>query len=177
MMRRCERARERIGERPDLDIRGSWRSCNRLEMAEFSPARLYEMDKHLRYLRTNADWRNEVMENAWTSRRLIEPHRQIRLLQHPNPCQPFSLGGKHLADHDGRNLFPEVTGRSASRPVAVLENVMASGHLPAILRVRLGTGMFSVRRDAEKPGRVITPGYRRQECSGHEPEYHVACAC
>ena len=50
---------------------------------------------------------------------------KVRLLAGGAPCQPFSLGGKHKAHDDGRNLFPEVV-RSVRelRPAAVLlENV------------------------------------------------------
>lgn len=41
------------------------------------------------------------------------------------PCQPFSLGGRHRGDEDGRNMFPQVfRAVRALRPKAViLENV------------------------------------------------------
>src|SRR5947209_2668243 len=32
----------------------------------------------------------------------------VRLLAGGAPCQPFSLAGKHRAEQDGRNQFPEV---------------------------------------------------------------------
>jgi DNA (cytosine-5)-methyltransferase 1 len=49
----------------------------------------------------------------------------ISLLAAGAPCQPFSLGGKHLAHSDDRNLFPEVLRATRDiRPRAVLlENV------------------------------------------------------
>ena len=48
-----------------------------------------------------------------------------RLLAGGAPCQPFSLAGRHLADKDDRNMFPEVLRAVRSlRPQAVmLENV------------------------------------------------------
>lgn len=49
----------------------------------------------------------------------------VELLVGGAPCQPFSLGGKHLGDEDGRNMFPEVfRAIRALRPKAImLENV------------------------------------------------------
>ena len=49
----------------------------------------------------------------------------IRLLAGGAPCQPFSSAGRHLADKDDRNMFPEVFRAIRSlRPHAViLENV------------------------------------------------------
>lgn len=51
-------------------------------------------------------------------------HR-VRVLSGGPPCQPFSFGGKHLAERDGRNQFPS-TLRAVRilRPAAILlENV------------------------------------------------------
>jgi DNA (cytosine-5)-methyltransferase 1 len=49
----------------------------------------------------------------------------IELLAGGPPCQPFSLGGKHRAHQDRRDMFPEVTRALRSiRPKAILiENV------------------------------------------------------
>jgi len=51
--------------------------------------------------------------------------KPVRLLAAGAPCQPFSLAGKHLAEKDGRNLFPQVLRAvRALNPQAVfLENV------------------------------------------------------
>jgi len=51
--------------------------------------------------------------------------RAVDLLAAGAPCQPFSLGGKHRGDEDGRNMFPQVfRAMRELRPKAVLlENV------------------------------------------------------
>lgn len=69
------------------------------------------------------DW--PVLE---TDARLVNYHAladSVDLLAGGAPCQPFSLGGKHRGDEDGRNMFPEVfRAIRALRPKAiVLENV------------------------------------------------------
>jgi DNA (cytosine-5)-methyltransferase 1 len=50
---------------------------------------------------------------------------RVDLLAGGAPCQPFSLGGRHLGDQDGRNLFPQVfRALRELRPRAfLLENV------------------------------------------------------
>ncbi len=50
---------------------------------------------------------------------------KVNLLAGGPPCQPFSIGGKHLGDTDHRNMFPEVfRAARALRPQAILvENV------------------------------------------------------
>jgi DNA (cytosine-5)-methyltransferase 1 len=50
---------------------------------------------------------------------------RVDLLAGGAPCQPFSLGGRHRADQDGRNMFPEVfRAIRALRPkMVLLENV------------------------------------------------------
>ena len=50
---------------------------------------------------------------------------RVDLIAAGAPCQPFSLGGRHLGDQDERNMFPEVfRAVRAVRPKAVLlENV------------------------------------------------------
>jgi len=60
--------------------------------------------------------------------RLVEWSRfehGVALVSGGAPCQPFSLGGKHLASRDGRNLFPEVHRaiRALKPAIVVLENV------------------------------------------------------
>jgi DNA (cytosine-5)-methyltransferase 1 len=100
-------------------------------MAGFDPSVYYEVDQTAwRTLKRNglikADppgWPShmgDVSKVDWCS----FPHR-VRLLFAGVPCQPFSLAGKHLADRDGRNNFPELLRAIRQlRPQAVLvENV------------------------------------------------------
>jgi len=49
----------------------------------------------------------------------------VTLLAAGAPCQPFSLGGKHLGDADDRNLFPEVfrAAREMRPEMVLVENV------------------------------------------------------
>lgn len=99
--------------------------------AGFSTAGLVEFDRHAcETLRVNADFlqigtRWPVIEG---DARLVDYSRvtdSVDLLAGGAPCQPFSLGGKHRGDEDGRNMFPEVfRAVRALRPKAILlENV------------------------------------------------------
>lgn len=51
--------------------------------------------------------------------------KPVRLLSGGPPCQPFSMGGKHLAERDGRNQFPAALRaiRDLRPAVVLLENV------------------------------------------------------
>lgn len=56
----------------------------------------------------------------------FRPHLgKVDLLAAGAPCQPFSLGGKHLGNQDGRNMFPEVfrAVRESLPPAVIVENV------------------------------------------------------
>lgn len=102
-----------------------------LKNAGFSPATFYELDKYAcRTLRHNIasklpTLRGTVEETDIHLVRWDNAKDAVRLLAAGAPCQPFSLGGKHLAEQDGRNLFPEVfRAVRALRPAAILlENV------------------------------------------------------
>lgn len=116
----------------DLDLfAGAGGLAIGLKAAGFGPTQMYELDKHsCKTLRTNAAAEpptlagtvpeGDVQSVDWTTLK-----DTVRLLAAGAPCQPFSLGGKHRAQHDGRNLFPEVLRAIRSlRPQAVLlENV------------------------------------------------------
>ena len=73
--------------------------------------------------------------------------KEVRLLSGGLPCQPFSVGGKRLADGDERNQFPStLRAVRALRPAAVLlENV------PGILRDSLAPYFEYVLRQLARP--------------------------
>lgn len=85
----------------------AWRTLTRNGLARSAPPQWSEHQGDVR----RVDWHD-----------LQTP---VRLLAAGVPCQPFSFAGKHLADRDGRNLFPELLRAvHVLRPAAVLvENV------------------------------------------------------
>jgi DNA (cytosine-5)-methyltransferase 1 len=102
-----------------------------LKKAGFAPVTLYELDKYAcRTLRQNIASKTPTLQGVVEE---IDVHlvrwesvtKPVRLLAAGAPCQPFSLGGKHLAEQDGRNLFPVMfRAVRALRPGAILlENV------------------------------------------------------
>lgn len=102
-----------------------------IHQAGFSSAGLVELNKHAcGTLRINAD--SLEIGTRWpvieSDARLVDYSGladSVDLLAGGAPCQPFSLGGKHRGDEDGRNMFPEVfRAVRALRPKAILlENV------------------------------------------------------
>jgi DNA (cytosine-5)-methyltransferase 1 len=155
-----------------------------LHSAGFSPLSVYEKDKKAcETLRHNAGvggtlsatvYEEDVKEVVWDVCR-----KDVRLLAAGAPCQPFSLGGKHRAHQDERNLFPEVL-RSvrALKPKAVLiENVRG------ILRADFQPFFEYILRQLEYPSLASRKGekwldhdrrIRQHQCSaGYLPEYHV----
>jgi site-specific DNA-cytosine methylase len=103
----------------------------------------------------------------------------VRLLAAGSPCQPFSLGGKHLADQDGRNLFPQILRamRNLNPQVVLLENVRG------LLRASFKPYFDYILRQLECPS--VKPQHnelwqhhdariqRRQRSRGYQPEYIV----
>ena len=95
------------------------------------PDHLFELDKHCcETLKHNAKGekpsvsgevhREDVALVDWSTVR-----KPVRLLSGGPPCQPFSMGGKHLAERDGRNQFPAALRaiRELRPAVVLLENV------------------------------------------------------
>lgn len=101
-----------------------------LGMAGFAPAYFFEQDQYsCATLDANTKYsctlsgpvhREDIRNFDWGS--VTQP---IRLLAAGAPCQPFSLGGKHLAQNDGRNLFPEIARaiREIHPEAVLIENV------------------------------------------------------
>jgi DNA (cytosine-5)-methyltransferase 1 len=110
---------------------GAGGMCLGLRAGGFRPSLLYELDQFAwKTLKTN----NLVVSDppAWEEHkgdvRRVDWHliqQPVRLLAGGVPCQPFSLAGRHRADEDERDGFPEFTRAiRALRPQAVLaENV------------------------------------------------------
>ena len=102
-----------------------------LQRAGFQFSHVFEIDSHTcKTLENNHASKGgllhgEVHEEDVAKLSWDEFRRPIRLLAGGAPCQPFSLAGRHLADKDDRNMFPEVLRAVRSlRPQAVmLENV------------------------------------------------------
>ena len=103
-----------------------------LHQAGFEPTALIEWDKdscdNIKYNITNGfsdinDW-NVIQNDA----RLINYQtigKGVQFITGGPPCQPFSLGGKHMAYSDTRDMFPEaVRAVREVRPIGfVFENV------------------------------------------------------
>lgn len=102
-----------------------------LHDAGFGKGLVYERDPHAHAtLKDNGligeeldDWdehHGDVRKVRWSAMR-----RHIDLLAGGVPCQPFSLAGRHAAQNDERNMFPEFLRAARSlRPRAMLvENV------------------------------------------------------
>lgn len=105
---------------------------------------------------------------------------KVRLLAGGVPCQPFSRAGKHRAERDRRNLFPEIfRAVRVIRPAAVLiENVRGllrdafQPYFEYILRQLQVPSIES--RDGES-WRDHDQRIRRHQCSfDYRPEYHVS---
>jgi DNA (cytosine-5)-methyltransferase 1 len=95
-----------------------------LELAGFNHAALIEINKHAYgSLCENFDRTKVVLGDVrdidW------DKYRGIDLIAGGPPCQPFSLGGKHRAYRDDRDMFPAaINGIEKLRPqIFVFENV------------------------------------------------------
>ncbi len=150
----------------------------------FSVGRVYEIDPvSCQTLRRNAAStllnvaveEGDVSKIDWST-----ITRPVRLLAGGVPCQPFSLGGKHRADRDERNLFPEIfrAVRKLRPEVLVVENVrglLREGFRPYFEYIlRQLEFPFLVRR-TEEPWQEHDKRIRRHQCSaGYEPAYRVS---
>ena len=102
-----------------------------LQNAGFQFSHVFEIDPHTcetlrkNHSSTGGLLHGEVREEDVSKLNWDEFTQPVRLLAGGAPCQPFSVAGRHLADKDHRNVFPEVLRAVRSlRPYAVmLENV------------------------------------------------------
>lgn len=153
--------------------------------AGFGAAEFYELDRAAcETLRYNIKSTSPTLTGTVTQAdvRLIQWGNTptVQLLAGGAPCQPFSLGGRHRADKDDRNLFPEVLRATrALRPkIVLLENVrglLRPSFLPYFDYVLAQLADPSV---APKDGELWQDHCRRitdhQYSRGYEPEYHVS---
>lgn len=122
-----------LGRRDQVSSIDLFAGCGGLSLglhrAGFQHVGLVEFNRHAcQTLR----WNREVFDLDWPvferDVRALDYARfgdDVDLLAAGAPCQPFSLGGRHRADQDGRNMFPEVFRAVRElRPKAImLENV------------------------------------------------------
>jgi DNA (cytosine-5)-methyltransferase 1 len=103
-----------------------------LHLAGFHPVKVIERDKHCcATIRANQDrgvdavrrWR--LFEGDVRDINFTEFEGKVKLLSGGPPCQPFSLGGRHRAHRDARDMFPEaIRALREIRPKAfIFENV------------------------------------------------------
>jgi DNA (cytosine-5)-methyltransferase 1 len=103
-----------------------------LHLAGFHPALVIERDRHCcETIRKNQARGSKVVE-GW---KLVEDdvrefdfskfRKRVKLISGGPPCQPFSLGGRHKAHNDERDMFPEaIRAVREARPKAfIFENV------------------------------------------------------
>ena len=157
-----------------------------LQRAGFRFSHLFELDSHTcRTLENNHVTKGGVLHGDVHQADITKldwsnySTQPVRLLVGGAPCQPFSLAGRHLADKDDRNMFPEVLRAiRALQPQAVLlENVQGLArppfrpYLEYILR-QLSWPSVRPKNDEEwqDHDRRI---WRHQTRANDEPEYHV----
>ena len=154
-----------------------------LRQAGIAPKYLYEIDPHgwetskLNGLVVESppDWdfhKGDVRRVDWTT--VTAP---VRILAAGVPCQPWSQGGRHEAQADDRNLFPEALRAVRTlRPRAVLiENVhglLREGFSQYFLYILRCLRSPSVeRRQSERWDSHNKRLRAREEASGFTPEY------
>lgn len=156
-----------------------------LAEAGLSPDHLFELDPHCcATLRHNAEGSRPSVTGAvhqedvslvdWST--VQEP---VRLLSGGPPCQPFSMGGKHLAERDDRNQFPATLRaiRKLMPAMVLLENV------PGLARESFRPYLDYILRQLEYPSISPLPGElwedhdarirQHQDADGIKPEYDV----
>ena len=83
------------------------------------------------------------------------PYEGVDLVAGGPPCQPFSIGGKHRGEGDGRNMIPEFVRaiRELRPPAFMLENVrglLRPGFLPYFKYVLAQLSNPTITRKAEE---------------------------
>lgn len=154
--------------------------------AGFKPALVVEWDRWCcDTLRDNRKRKSSIV-SAWPEPvegdvRQVEYDKfegKIELITGGPPCQPFSIGGRHRADEDSRDMWPEaVRAVREVRPDAfIFENVKG------LTRQTFSTYLGYIVKQLEYPSIAPLPGedwrdhldkLHRHYTSGSEPEYRV----
>ena len=137
-----------------------------LQAAGFNHLALYEQDTAAcQNLNFNRNWR--VIQSDVRLVNYREFEGKICLLAGGPPCQPFSLGGKHKACDDDRDMFPEaVRAVRESKPQAfVFENVQG------LLRKSFQTYFNYILLQLQYP-EIVRKEMTRQEHLAKLESYH-----
>lgn len=156
-----------------------------MKQSGLPPSYLYEVDKHgletcrLNRLRSTEppDWKQhkgDVRRVDWSGLA-----GRVRLLAGGVPCQPFSHGGKHEAQADSRNLFPEAFRaiRELEPRAVLIENVHGllrddfKQYFDYVLRCIAMPNI--TRRDGERWQSHNVRLRERQESKSYKPDYIV----
>ena len=157
-----------------------------LQLAGFRFSHVFEIDTHAcrtlehNHVESGGVLHGQIHEEDVTTMDWSQYSKPVRLLAGGAPCQPFSLAGRHLADRDDRNLFPEVlrATRSLQPQAIMLENVQGLArpsfrpYFEYILR-QLKWPSVEPRKDEEwqdHDQRIC----QHQESVKQWPEYHVS---
>ena len=156
-----------------------------LQRAGFQFSHVFEIDKHTcttlenNHIAKGGMLHGEVHQEDVAKLNWSDFSGPVRLLAGGAPCQPFSLAGRHLADKDDRNMFPEVLRavRAVQPQAIMLENVQGLArpsfrpYLEYILR-QLKWPSIAPKKDEEwqDHDRRIS---QHQTSVNDEPEYYV----
>lgn len=156
-----------------------------LQRAGFRFSHLFELDSHTcttlenNHITKGGVLHGEIHREDVTKLDWSNYSKPVRLLASGAPCQPFSLAGRHLADKDDRNMFPEVLrAMRALQPRAVLlENVQGLARQP--FRPYLEYILRQLKWPSVGPKKnEVWQDHNRRICQHQtrakdEPEYHV----
>lgn len=103
---------------------------------------------------------------------------KLNLLAAGAPCQPFSLGGKHAAYNDSRDMFPEVfrAVRETMPEIVIVENVkglLRSGFRDYFDYILLQLAHVSIKRREGETWRAHKTRLERRDANG-DLRYEVA---
>lgn len=147
-----------------------------LHAAGFEPVSVVEWDRYCcdtirenRYRRVSrvADW--PLTEDDVRNVRFARYEGQIDLISGGPPCQPFSVGGKHGAYADNRDMFPEaIRAVREARPRAfIFENVKG------LTRATFRNYFEYIKLQMEHPELEACPGEDWTEHLGRLERHHT----